>query len=96
MKNIALLIAGGQGSRMNFAIPKQFMTINDKPVIVYTMEAFEKHPSIDAIAVVCLDGWEHILKGYAKQYNIKKLKFSTKTGLKIGLIFLCSNFLTTY
>ena len=80
MKNIALLIAGGQGTRMRFAIPKQFMTVNDKPVIIYTLEAFEKHPSIDVIAVVCLDGWENILKGYAKQYNITNLKHIIPAG----------------
>ena len=51
MTNIALLIAGGIGSRMQQAVPKQFMTVLDKPVIIYTLEAFQKHPSIDVIAV---------------------------------------------
>ena len=48
--NIALLIAGGKGVRMNQDIPKQFLNINDKPVIIYTLEAFQKHPEIDEIA----------------------------------------------
>ena len=52
--NIGLLIAGGVGSRMGQEIPKQFININDKPVIIYTLEAFQNHPDIDAIAVVCL------------------------------------------
>lgn len=47
--NIALLIAGGKGVRMNQDIPKQFLNINDKPVIIYTLEAFQKHPEIDEI-----------------------------------------------
>ena len=71
--NIALLTAGGIGSRMQQDIPKQFMNIYDKPIIIYTMEAFQKHPDIDAIEVVCLDGWHDILRAYAKQFNITKL-----------------------
>lgn len=74
MSNIALLIAGGSGSRMHQDIPKQFITVNEKPVIVYTLEAFEKHPEIDSIFVVCIQGWEHVLKAYAKQFNITKLE----------------------
>lgn len=71
--NIALLTAGGIGSRMQQDIPKQFMNIYDKPIIIYTMEAFQKHPDIDAIEVVCLEGWHDILRAYAKQFNITKL-----------------------
>lgn len=74
MANIGLLIAGGSGNRMHQDIPKQFITVNERPVIVYTLEAFENHPEIDSIAVVCIDGWENVLWAYAKQFNIKKLK----------------------
>lgn len=55
-------------------IPKQFINVYDKPVIVYTLEAFQKHPSIDAIEVVCLDGWHDVLWAYAKQFGIAKLE----------------------
>ena len=72
--NIALIIAGGRGMRMGQEIPKQFLTVYDKPVIAYTMEAFQKHPDIDVIAVVCVDGWQSILGAYARQYGITKLK----------------------
>ena len=72
--NIGLIIAGGKGVRMNQEIPKQFLTVNEKPVIVYTMEAFQKHADIDVIAVVCIAGWENILSAYARQYGITKLK----------------------
>lgn len=75
MSNIALIIAGGSGNRMHQDIPKQFLTVNERPVIVYTLEAFEKHPEIDSIAVVCLEGWEQVLQAYAKQFNITKLKY---------------------
>lgn len=72
--NVALIIAGGRGMRMGQEIPKQFLTVNDKPVIAYTLEAFQKHPDIDAIAVVCVEGWESILAAYARQYGITKLR----------------------
>lgn len=71
---IALIIAGGVGNRMGQDIPKQFLTVNEKPVIMYTLEAFQNHPQIDVIAVVCLQGWETVLQSYANQFNITKLK----------------------
>ena len=72
--NIALIIAGGVGARMHQSIPKQFLTVDERPVIVYTLEAFQNHPDIDAIAVVCIEGWENVLSAYASQFNITKLK----------------------
>lgn len=78
--NIALIIAGGSGERMRQDIPKQFINVFDKPVIVYTLEAFQGHPDIDRIAVVCLDGWQQILKAYAKQFNIAKLSLIVPNG----------------
>lgn len=74
MKNIALIIAGGVGVRMGQDIPKQFINVYDKPVIIYTLEVFQKHPNIDAIEVVCLDGWHDLLWAYAKQFGIAKLE----------------------
>ena len=78
--NVALLTAGGIGTRMHNEIPKQFINIDDKPLIVYTMEKFQSHPSIDYICVVCLDGWHEILKAYAKQFGITKLKWVVSGG----------------
>jgi len=72
--NIALIIAGGVGARMQQDIPKQFINVQDKPVIIYTLEAFQNHPEIDAIEVVCLDGWHDVLRAYAKQFGIAKLE----------------------
>ena len=74
MKNIALIIAGGVGARMNQDIPKQFINVYDKPVIIYTMEAFQRHPEIDGIEIVCLDGWHDMIRAYAKQFGIAKLE----------------------
>lgn len=80
MANIALIIAGGSGNRMLQDIPKQFLTVNERPVIVYTLEAFEKHEEIDAIAVVCIEGWDQVLWAYAKQFNIHKLSYVVPGG----------------
>lgn len=71
--NIAVIIAGGCGRRMGQDIPKQFLNVEDKPVIVYTMEVFQRHPSIDGIIVVCVKGWEEVVRAYAKQFNVTKL-----------------------
>lgn len=76
----AIVIAGGVGSRMGQKIPKQFINVGEKPVIVYTLEAFQNHPLVDSIEVVCLDGWEQVLVAYAKQYKIDKLKWIVKGG----------------
>lgn len=73
--NIALLIAGGSGNRMGQDIPKQFMYVDGCPIIIHTMNCFQKHPDIDSIAVVCLKGWETVLQAYANQFNINKLKW---------------------
>lgn len=73
--NIALIIAGGSGNRMGQDIPKQFMHVDGAPIIIHTMKAFEQHPDIDAIAIVCLKGWDTVLQSYANQFCIRKLKW---------------------
>lgn len=78
--NVAVIIAGGSGQRMRQDIPKQFLNVYDKPVIIYTLACFQQHPEIDAIEVVCLDGWEEILKAYAKQFDIDKLRWVVPGG----------------
>ena len=78
--NVAIIIAGGVGSRMKMDIPKQFIHIYGKHVIIYTLEGFQKHPEIDAIEVVCLEGWEETLRDYARQHGITKLKWVTPGG----------------
>ena len=79
--NIGLIIAGGSGSRMGQDIPKQFLNVYDKPIIVYTMEVFQKHPNIDGIEIVCLEGWHEIVYAYAKQFGITKLENVVNGGL---------------
>ena len=71
--NIAIIIAGGSGHRMGQDIPKQFINVYDKPVLIYTLEGFQNHPMIDKIVVVCIEGWENVVRAYARQFNITKL-----------------------
>lgn len=78
--NIALIIAGGSGNRMGQDIPKQFINVYDKPVLIYTLEGFQRHPLIDAIEVVCISGWESMVQAYANQFNITKLKWIVSGG----------------
>jgi 2-C-methyl-D-erythritol 4-phosphate cytidylyltransferase len=54
-------------------IPKQFLNVNDKPVLLYTLEGFQNHPDIDEITLVCLDGWQNVVDAYARQFGIEKL-----------------------
>ena len=61
-------------------IPKQFINVYDKPVIIYTLESFQKHPQVDAIEVVCIDGWHDVLRAYAKQFGISKLRWVISGG----------------
>ena len=81
--NVAIIIAAGSGSRMGQDIPKQFLNVYDKPVLLYTLEVFQEHPGIDAIEVVCLDGWINFVWAYAKQFGITKLQWVV-TGGKTG------------
>ena len=78
--NTAVIIAGGSGHRMGQDIPKQFINVYDKPILIYTLEAFQKHPKIDAIEVVCIDGWHDMVWAYAKQFHIDKLKWIVSGG----------------
>ena len=61
-------------------IPKQFIHVYDKPIIIYTLEGFQRHPMVDEIEVVCLDGWHDVLWAYARQFQIDKLKWVVSGG----------------
>ena len=77
---VALLTAAGTGTRMGQDIPKQFIHVENKPIIIHTMEAFQLHPSVDAIMVVTLPSWIDVLKAYAVQFNITKLRWVVPGG----------------
>lgn len=74
MKNIAVIFAGGAGRRMNtVSRPKQFLELNGKPVIIYTLELFDNHPMIDGIICVCIEPWIPFLKKQLKKFEINKV-----------------------
>ena len=73
--NIAVIFAGGVGKRMRTVEkPKQFIEINNKPIIIYTLEHFENNDEIDAIVIACLESWIPYLKELIEKFNIKKVK----------------------
>ncbi len=73
--NIAVIFAGGVGSRMHSKDkPKQFLEMYNKPIIIYTLEYFEKHQEIDAIVVVCVNDWINYLKELLYKFRIDKVQ----------------------
>ena len=72
--NIAVIFAGGTGSRMNtVSRPKQFLELNGKPIIIYTLELFDNHPDIDGIVVACLSEWIPFLEKMIRKFEINKV-----------------------
>ena len=94
MKHVALILAGGSGQRMQQNVPKQFLHINEKPLLIYTLEAFQRHPEIEKILVVCIDGWHEMLRAYARQFQIDKLEWiisgggTSQESIRNGVFFL--------
>lgn len=95
-----MIVAGGLGHRMGQDIPKQFINVFDKPIFIYTLEGFQKHPQIDKILVVCIDGWHDVVWAYAKQFGIDKLNWvisggnSVQESIRNGVYYLegmCDN-----
>lgn len=78
--NIALILAGGIGSRLGAEIPKQFVEVLGRPVLAYTIQAFQKHPLIDAIEVVCLESYIEELQKIKEKYHFTKLRWVAKGG----------------
>lgn len=72
--NIAAIFAGGSGVRMHTkSRPKQFLELNGKPIIIYTLELFDNHPQVDAIVVACIDSWIPFLKKMIRKFEITKV-----------------------
>ena len=78
--NVALILAGGVGSRLGADIPKQFIEVLGKPVLAYTVEAFEKHPEIDAVLVVCVKPYMDYVWELKETYGLTKLRWVTEGG----------------
>ena len=73
-RGAVIILAGGKAGRNRQNIPTQFVNVHGKPILVYCMDAYQAHPSVDDIYVVCLKGWENIVRAYAEQYGITKLR----------------------
>ena len=73
-KNVAIILAGGKTGKNLQSIPTQFINVQGKPIFLYSMEVYQQHQSVDEIYVVCVRGWENIVKDCAAQYNITKLR----------------------
>lgn len=71
--NIALIIAGGSSQRMGQDVPKQFICVDNKPIIIYTLEVFQRNSNIDSIVIVCKDGWQSVVEAYSRQFGITKV-----------------------
>lgn len=73
--NIAVIFAGGVGQRMKSkGLPKQFLNLHNKPIIIHTLDVFENSPEIDAIVIACVSDWIDHLKGLIDKFNITKVK----------------------
>lgn len=78
--NVAIILAGGVGSRVGDNRPKQFIEVLGKPVLAYTIDVFQKHPEIDAIEVVCHKLWKSYLSGMISEYKLHKVKWIVDGG----------------
>lgn len=94
MKNYVILLAGGVGKRMHSDIPKQFLEVNDKPIIVHTIERFQKNPQIEKIVVVCVKKWIDRVKELVAKFNLSKVQWIVEGGstghdsISNGIFFL--------
>lgn len=94
MKNYVILLAGGVGKRMGAEIPKQFIEVDRKPIIVHTIEKFQRNPLIEKIVVVCVSEWKDHLKDLIKKYELTKVEWITEGGdtghdsIRNGVFFL--------
>ena len=78
--NIGVILAGGSGTRMGSDIPKQFIDIYGKPLIIHTLESFDLNSEIDSIAVVCKDEWKEDLNIWIRQFGVNKVKWIISGG----------------
>lgn len=81
MKNYVILLAGGVGKRMGSDIPKQFLEVEGKPIIVYTLEAFQKNDQVDGILIVSISAWINKVEELIKKYSISKVKWVIEGGI---------------
>lgn len=89
---VGMLLAGGVGQRMGAGVPKQFLEVNGKPIILYPLETMEKHPQIDVVEIVCVESFIDEMWKIVKDAGLKKVRWivaggataqeSTRNGIK--------------
>ncbi len=80
MKTDVIILAGGVGNRMGAPMPKQFLSLNDKPVIVHTILNFQKNERINDIVIVCVKDWIPQMEQIVEEYNLKKVRWIIEGG----------------
>ena len=94
MKNYLILLAGGVGKRMGADIPKQFVKVKGKPIIVYSIENFERNNQIEKIVIVCVKEWIPYLKELINEYKLTNVEWIIEGGhtghdsIRNGVFFL--------
>ena len=78
--NTAIILAGGVGSRMGVDRPKQFLMVQDKPIISYCLDIFQNHDEIDSVVVVVSEQWQDFVEEYAAKYGVNKIKGYAPSG----------------
>lgn len=98
--NVAIILAGGVGSRVGADVPKQFIKVQGKPIVVYTTEIYQSHPEVDAIEVVCHASYMDYMQQLVEEYHLTKVQWITNGGetfldsLRNGICFLESKIQT--
>ena len=94
MKNYVILLAGGVGTRMQAEIPKQFIEVRKKPIVIYTIENFQRNPQIEKILIVCVKDWIESLQTLIQKYSLTKVEWIIEGGdlshysIRNGVFFL--------
>ena len=93
-KNYVVLLAGGVGKRMGADVPKQFLEVKNKPIIVYSIENFQRNPQIEKIVVVCVREWIDYVHELVEKYGLTKVAWVIEGGntghdsIRNGVFFL--------
>lgn len=80
MRNIALILAGGRGTRFNSMRPKQYIEVDGKPVLTYTMQAFQRHPLVSDVYVVCSPEWNTYVEAQVARHGLQKFRACIASG----------------
>lgn len=78
--NVAVVLAGGEGTRVGAGVPKQFVRVLGREVLSWTLERFERHPEVDAVEVVCRGGWEGALARIVERDGARKVRWVAEGG----------------